>query len=206
MPASAGSLNVGVTQQSRSGLPSSVIRYDRSASPMGQSVPTCRARRVMWSMTIASRPSTTPMAWKRIAPQVPGWTVPNAVSIGCVGRPTVVGLADLVDVDAEAVGDVTDLSLELAGDGTGQHDPRLEVERLTEADRVDHDLLDAVVVVERDLVAMDLADRAGGGREDDRQLVAEEAGFDARGVDRGATGVGRPPPAAHGARGRTRTG
>jgi hypothetical protein len=41
----------------------------------------------MWSMTIASRPSTTPMAWKRIAPQVPGSTVPNAVSIGfSVGR------------------------------------------------------------------------------------------------------------------------
>ena len=54
---------------------------------MGQSVPTWRARRVMWSMTIASRPSTTPIAWKRIAPQVPGSTVPKAVSIGCsVGR------------------------------------------------------------------------------------------------------------------------
>ena len=47
MPASAGSFSVGVTQQSMSGLPSNVIRYVRSASPIGQSVPTWRASRVM---------------------------------------------------------------------------------------------------------------------------------------------------------------
>ena len=76
-----------------------------------------------------------------------------------LGQPPVVGLADLVDLDAETVGDVADLALELTGDGARQHDPRLEVERLTETERVDHDLLDAVVVVERDLVAVDLADR-----------------------------------------------
>ncbi len=45
-----------------------------------------------------------------------------------IGQPPVVGLADLVDLDAETVGDEADLALELAGDGTGQHDPRLEVQ------------------------------------------------------------------------------
>ena len=70
-----------------------------SFTPMGQSVPTCRASRVMWSITIASRPSTMPIAWKRIALHVPGWTVPKAVDIGCsVSMRLVVGLPNLVDL------------------------------------------------------------------------------------------------------------
>ena len=157
-------------------------------------------------MMIASRPSTTPMAWKRIAPQVPGLDRSEGGLDRLFRRAPVVGLADLVDLDAEAVGDVADLALELAGDGARQHDPRLEVERLTEAERVDHDLLDAVVVVERDLVAVDLADRTRRGRQDDRQVVAQESGLDARRVDRGAARARLLPPVARGARARTRAG
>ena len=121
----------------------------------------------------------------------PGLDRPEGRLDRLLGQTPVVGLPNLVDRDAETVGDVADLALELTGDGTGQHDPRLEVEWLTESERVDHDLLDAVVVVEGDLVAVDLAHRPRCGREDDRQLVAQKSGLDAGRVDRSPTGAGR---------------
>src|SRR5690349_14042369 len=99
-------------------------------------------------MTIASRPSTTPIAPKRMAP--------------------VVELADLVELDPEAVGDEADLRPELAGDRARQVDPGLEVQGLPEPQGVDHDLLDAVVVVQGDLIAVDLGDRPARGGERQR--------------------------------------
>ena len=51
---------------------------------------------------------------------------------------------------------------------------------------------DAVVVVERDLVAVDLADRADGWpRKHQRDVVAQEPGLDAGRVDRRSARAGR---------------
>jgi hypothetical protein len=62
------------------GSPSMTMRYERLPTPFGQSGAISWARRVTCSTTIASLPSTPPIAWARIAPQVPASTRPNATS------------------------------------------------------------------------------------------------------------------------------
>jgi hypothetical protein len=72
-----------------------------------QSGATCRAIRLTWSTTIASRPSTTPLAIVRTAPTVPAGIVPKATSMSRSvrrrsSRPRISSGSDLVELDAEA--------------------------------------------------------------------------------------------------------
>ena len=75
-----------------------------------------------------------------------------------LGHRAVERLTNLLDLDAEGVGDHSDLALPLTRDRAGEADPRLVVERTAESQCVAHDVGHTVVVVQPDLVGVDLLD------------------------------------------------
>ena len=101
-----------------------------------------------------------PIALVFTAPQVPAGIVPNATSISRVGQLAVEPAADLVELDAETLGDQVDRRLPGRRDVPGTAEQRLEVEGAPEAHSVHHHRRHRVVVVQRDLRHPERADAA----------------------------------------------
>ena len=107
------------------------------------------------SITIASRPLTTPAARVRTAPQVPALMVPNATSMSRSVSSPIEGTAHLFHLDAETAGDQVYRCLPGHFDETGRLEHRFEIQWATEAHPVHHHVGHRVMVVERDLAGRD---------------------------------------------------
>ena len=166
-------------------------RYVASNSEVGQSGATSRAIRMMCSMTIASRPLTTPAARVRTAPQVPALIVPNATSMSRSVNSTVEGAPHLLDFDAEPLRDEVNRRLPGQFDEARRLQHRLEVEWAAESHPVHHHVGDRVVIVERDSGGGDGADVLRLRRHQQSELVGGEAGEDARDVEGRVARFGR---------------
>src|SRR6478672_13806356 len=135
-------------------------------------------------MTIASRPSTTPIACMRNAPLVPSSTVPIATSrVRFVTARSKVSRTSWTSTPkALAIRRIWPC-----------HSPAIAPGMLTHGSKssgwpkpipVDHDVGDAVVVVQSDFVGVDLFDRRRLRGQYERQVIGGEPRFDARGVQR----------------------
>jgi hypothetical protein len=118
---------------------------------------------------------------------VPGSTVRLPIVTARVGGPALELLADLVELEAEPVGEEAHGAAPRERERAGREQERRRVHRLAEAHRLEQDLRLVVRRVVDDLLDADLLPAPGQAREDERQHVVREARVDARGEERRAT-------------------